>query len=551
VTLDVVPPVVSELSLVGRLAQRWRSSLQLRVAATTFLLSGVVVALLGLYLQQRLTDGLLSAKVTAALTELDAGVTKADATLGSAYASDPAETETIVDSLFEDLKRATPTGLYDVALITTSSTENGRISGEISDTSIPARLTASVGEGNKAYAYAPLRYLDGHTVEGLIAGGPVISTGVGPYQLYYFFPLDQEEATIALVRRVLLTVGAMLVVLVVGVAALVTHQVVTPVRQAARSAQRFATGLLEERMRVRGSDELAQLATSFNAMAASLQSHLQRLESLSRLQRRFVADVSHELRTPLTTVRMAADMLHQSRSQFDPEVARSAELLQTQLNRFELLLADLLEISRHDAGAVELDTEPVELQQLVRQVVDDVRVLAERRACDVVLDLPGDPVVVDADARRLGRVLRNLLGNALEHGAGQPVEVSLRAGDGCAAVSVRDRGPGLRPGEAGLVFNRFWRADPARSRHTGGTGLGLSIALEDTRLHGGWLQAWGEPGRGAVFRMTVPLRVGASFAASPLPLDPTETESTQTAPAAPQPRDPVAAVLPGQPGMPQ
>ena len=547
------------MSLLGSVNARWRRSLQLRVATATLLLSGVVVALLGLYLQQRLTSGLLDAKIRSALTELDAGVTKADAKLGGAYATDPSATEAQVDSLFDDLKRATPTGLYDVALLTTSTVANGRISGEISDASIPPKLMASVAKGNKAYAYTTLRYLDGTSTKGLVAGGPVTSVGIGPYSLYYFFPLQQEEQTIGLVRRVVLTAGGMLVLLVVGVAALVTHLVVAPVRQAARSAQRLATGMLEERMPVRGSDELAQLATSFNTMAASLQTHIERLEELSRLQRRFVADVSHELRTPLTTVRMAADMLHDARGGFAPAVARSAELLQAQLNRFESLLGDLLEISRHDAGAVVLDREPVDLRQLVEQVADGVCVLADGRGCELRLDLPPDPVVIEADPRRLDRVLRNLLGNALDHGEGRPVDVTLRAGADAVAVTVRDHGSGLRPGEAALVFNRFWRADPARSRRTGGTGLGLSIALEDARLHGGWLQAWGEPGSGAVFRLTLPYQPGETFRRSPLPLDPTEAASASEpsasvgdrAPAAepaPSPREPVSIRVPELPG---
>jgi two-component system sensor histidine kinase MtrB len=117
-------------------------------------------------------------------------------------------------------------------------------------------------------------------------------------------------------------------------------------------------------------------------------------------------------------------------------------------------------------------------------------------------------------------VLRNLVDNAIEHAEGGTVEVRLRGGEGGVAVSVRDHGVGLRPGEASLVFGRFWRADPARARATGGTGLGLSIALEDVRLHGGWLQAWGEPGRGSVFRLTLPWRTGEAVTASPLPLGP-------------------------------
>jgi two-component system sensor histidine kinase MtrB len=220
--------------------------------------------------------------------------------------------------------------------------------------------------------------------------------------------------------------------------------------------------------------------------------------------------------------------LHESRDELPTELARSSELLQTQLDRFEALLADLLEISRHDAGAIALDTDTIDLRSLVSGVIDAAKPLAERRSCAITVDVPDQPVVVEVDPRRIERVLRNLMANAIEHGEGQPVEVALRGGPGGVAVTVRDYGAGLRPGEAALVFGRFWRADPARARSSGGTGLGLSIALEDARLHGGWLQAWGHPGKGSVFRLTIPWRAGEHVTDSPLPLDPTERPPVQT-----------------------
>jgi two-component system sensor histidine kinase MtrB len=317
-----------------------------------------------------------------------------------------------------------------------------------------------------------------------------------------------------------------LVLLLVAIAAVVTRQVVRPVRQAAATAERLASGRLKERMTVRGEDDLATLAASFNRMADTVQQQISQLRELSRLQRRFVADVSHELRTPITTIRMAADLLHDSSTDLPPELSRSSELLQAQLDRFELLLADLLEISRYDAGAAVLDAEPVDLTHLVTRVVNLATPLALTRGCAVTADVPPHPVIVDADSRRIERVLRNLVDNAIEHAEGGPVEVRLRGGEGGVAVTVRDHGVGLRPGEASLVFGRFWRADPARARATGGTGLGLSIALEDVRLHGGWLQAWGEPGRGSVFRLTLPWRVGETVTSSPLPLGPDDRDSS-------------------------
>jgi two-component system sensor histidine kinase MtrB len=307
------------------------------------------------------------------------------------------------------------------------------------------------------------------------------------------------------------------------IALLVTRQVVSPVRLAANTAERLANGRLEERMKVRGEDELARLATTFNSMADALQRQIRQLEDLSRVQHRFVSDVSHELRTPLTTVRMAADVLHEGRASYPPAAMRSAELLQAELDRFEELLVDLLEISRYDAGAASLDAEPTDLRALVRRAVEQAQPLAEAKGIDVDLSgLPAEPVIAEVDHVRVERVLRNLVVNAVEHAEGQPVEISAAGNGVSAAIVVRDHGMGLKPGEAGLVFTRFWRGDPSRARTSGGTGLGLAIALEDVRLHGGWLQAWGEPGSGAAFRITLPCRVGAPFDSSPLPLQPAD-----------------------------
>jgi two-component system sensor histidine kinase MtrB len=257
-------------------------------------------------------------------------------------------------------------------------------------------------------------------------------------------------------------------------------------------------------------------------MAEGLQRQIRRLEDLSRVQRQFVSDVSHELRTPLTTVRMAADVLYENRAAFDAAVSRSAELLQAQLDRFEALLADLLEISRHDAGAVVLDAEPADIRTLVDQVVMAAEPLAQRRETTVRVEAPSLPVIAEVDGRRIERILRNLVVNAVEHGEGREVVVGVAADDDAVAVTVRDHGVGLRPGEAELVFNRFWRGDPARARSTGGTGLGLSIALEDSRLHGGWLEVWGGVGDGAAFRLTLPRRAGQPLLSSPLPLEPAD-----------------------------
>jgi two-component system sensor histidine kinase MtrB len=225
---------------------------------------------------------------------------------------------------------------------------------------------------------------------------------------------------------------------------------------------------------------------------------------------------------------MAADLIHDSRGEFDPTVSRSAELLHNELDRFEELLADLLEISRFDAGAAALDVDETDLRDLVARAVLSAQPIADRWGSVFLVTERGE-TGAEVDARRVERILRNLVVNAVEHGEGRPIEIALAGDDTAVAVTVRDHGVGLRPGEAALVFNRFWRADPARARTTGGTGLGLAISLEDARLHDGWLQAWGEPGQGSCFRLTLPRRPGNPISESPLPLRPADARAARPA----------------------
>ncbi|MGB7424445.1 MAG: MtrAB system histidine kinase MtrB, partial [Ornithinimicrobium sp.] len=334
----------------------------------------------------------------------------------------------------------------------------------------------------------------------------------GPYDLVLIYPLDREQEILDLIREWFLIGGIGLALLVSGLAWLAARLVTGPVGQAAAVSQDLARGDLDERMDVNGTDELARLATSFNTMADSLQHQIQQLEQLSLVQQRFVSDVSHELRTPLTTIRMAGEVLHASREDFSAPVSRSAELLYSELDRFEDLLTELLEISRYDSGTMVMEAQPSDLIGVSHAVVQSVRPFADREGSPIrVMSSP--PVVVEMDSRRVSRILRNLLMNAVEHGEAKPIDVAFHHDDTVVAVSVRDYGIGLEADQAERVFERFWRADAARTRTTGGTGLGLAIAREDAHLHGGRLEAAGRPGEGACFRLILPREAGA-----PLPL---------------------------------
>lgn len=511
----------------------WRRSLLLRVTATTLALSIIVMAVLGFSLLSRVTTGLLDAKDRASVGEAAAGLVEAQRVMDAADTGTTTPSAArLVDSVVITLAaRAGSPSQFDVLLLSSGQSPDAPERGTnlVSVTSVPADLRSAVTDSKRqSWTYTDIKSVDGASTPGLVVGGPLVIPTVGEYELYYLFPLTQEQQTLDLVRSSVLVTGLLLVVLLALVAGLITRQVVVPVRAAARTALRFADGYLSERMKVKGEDDLARLAGAFNDMAASIARQIKQLEGLSRVQRRFVSDVSHELRTPLTTIRMAADVMFEERASFDGPTARAAELLQAQLDRFESLLVDLLEISRFDAGAAVLEADPFDLYALVARVIESATPLSERSGVPLRLYANDEPKLLNADSRRIDRVIRNLVGNAIEHGDEGGVDVTIGFNEEAAAVTVRDYGVGLRPGESSLVFNRFWRADPARARTTGGSGLGLAIALEDARLHGGWLEAWGEPRKGACFRLTLPLTVRGVFADSPLELYRDDSKLTQS-----------------------
>ncbi|GIF12540.1 MtrAB system histidine kinase MtrB [Actinoplanes teichomyceticus] len=501
----------------------WRRSLQVRVVTLTLVASSLLVGTFGWFIADRSAKILLHRAQDEVSASLKRKVVWASQQLTvHPQAYDPQLPSTISETVNElyDGDQADDSGTVvsiraerypELAPQTVPAVDTGEL--------ITPELIRAVAVDGRVAQQIRTAEVGGRTTKYLVYGSPVPSK-FGHVELYYMVPLTTEDRAANQIRNTVLVTGLALVILLGVVAGLVTRLVVTPVRVAARTAQRLSAGLLDQRMRVEGEDDLALLAAAFNQMAANLQRQIVRLEEMSRLQRRFTSDVSHELRTPLTTVRMAADLIFSERDEFDPAVARSAELLQAELDRFEGLLTDLLEISRFDAGFAALDAEHTDLVPIVRRVAERLTGLAERVGVELQLRLPDTPVIAEVDPRRVERVLRNLVGNAVEHGEARPVQITLATDDAAVAITVRDHGIGLKAGEERLVFNRFWRADPSRARQTGGTGLGLSISAEDARLHGGWLEAWGAPGEGAQFRLTLPVRAGDRLVAAPLPLIP-------------------------------
>ncbi|KFU82577.1 MtrAB system histidine kinase MtrB [Amycolatopsis lurida] len=513
----------------------WRHSLQFRVTVSTLALSSAVVFVLGMVLQNQITERLLETKQNAAIAQTRAIVETAAGELVGVGTESP---EALTARMKNALKKISSTttsqdsagsaaGTFEPVLAAGGRDQSDKPAFAGPYERVPERLRQFVETEQVSHLIHTVTDADGGKTTYLIVGAPV-STMINPLQLYLLYPLTSEQNTVSTVQNTLLVGGLVLLLLLAGITNLVTRQVVRPVRQAAAAAEQFAGGALDQRLAVLGEDDLAKLAVSYNEMAASIQRQIRQLEEFGGLQRRFTSDVSHELRTPLTTVRMAADVLHASREQFPAGLARSTELLVDELDRFEALLGDLLEISRLDAGVEELSAELIDVRPIATRAVEQVRVIAGNAGSSVELVLPEEEAYAEVDARRVERILRNLLANAVDHSEGNPVVLTLAVNETAVAITVRDHGVGLRPGEAELVFNRFWRADPSRNRRTGGTGLGLAISQEDARLHGGVLDAWGETGHGACFRLALPRRQDTPMGESPLVLPPSDHTPTDT-----------------------
>lgn len=502
-----------------RVLRSWRTSLQVRVVTSVMVVSVLVVGMLGFALASIVAQGLLDAKFNVANEEIDRARVVVEQTIAASGADGTQARLNVGREALADRETGATTGaatVYEAVLIAPGA--DGEAVRSPVDGSVPTQLRPFIQQGQISYQYATMEARDGSNYSALVIGTPT-SAEVPGLELYLIMPLTAEESTLALVRGLFAGATVVMTLLLVGITWLFANQVTGPVRSAARISERFAAGHLRERMAVEGEDEMARLAVSFNKMAESLSLQIRQLEEYGDLQRQFTSDVSHELRTPLTTVRMAADLIADGAEYLDPGTRRASELMIAELDRFEMLLADLLEISRHDAGVADLSAERVDVRRCVESAQQPLQVVAQEANTEVILDMPDEPVPASVDSRRVERVLRNLMANAIDHSEGNPVVVALRADDRVVACTVTDRGVGLKPEQEVLVFNRFWRADPSRERRTGGTGLGLAIAREDVLLHGGRLEAHGVPGQGSCFRLRLPLVPGGPVDTEPLPLE--------------------------------
>jgi two-component system sensor histidine kinase MtrB len=293
--------------------------------------------------------------------------------------------------------------------------------------------------------------------------------------------------------------AGLLLAMIATLAIAASRRVLLPVRRLARAAQRMSGGDLSVRIQPRRRDELAQLVSTFNEMAASLEAKVGELRRMEARARQFAGDVSHELRTPLTAMTAVTDILHEHPG-LAGDAATAARLVHQEVLHLNRLVEDLIEISRFDAGTAQLVTDDTDVATVVG------RCLRARSWMDVSADVPA-ALTVRLDRRRFDIILANLVGNALRHGA---LPVTVTAGlqpDGQGTrltVGVRDHGDGLPPTAIPHLFDRFYKADTARARSEG-SGLGLAIAWENARLHGGHIDARNHSGGGAIFTVSLPV----------------------------------------------
>jgi two-component system sensor histidine kinase MtrB len=516
------------LRMLGEPFRLWRSSLLTRTVAITVTLSGLAVTVIGGYMSLTIADSLFSGRVNQILSETARATSTAQALFdNSVTAAGAIDVETANTAAQTAIRSAqsSPGGsgfaiLRTPGQITPQTMTSTSTAGlDVSVVSAPLRSTVVTNPGPIHYQSVSIT-VDGQQRPAIVTASSLQVPSAGQYELYLIYDLSDVQATLTLIQQVLVG-GSLALVLTIGVVTFfVVRLAIGPVRQAAQTAERLAEGFLEERITERGEDVIAVLARSFNKMADSMQRQIVRLANLSKVQQRFVSDVSHELRTPLTTIRLAGDVLYGQKESFTKENARTVELLITQIERFESMLTDLLEMSRYDAGAVALEVDEVNIVPLVEDCLEQLGPLAEQKGSGLVLEVRGGYGEFEVDQRRLRRIVLNFVGNAIDHGEGNPIVTFIDSNEEAVSIAVRDWGVGMKPEEVDRVFDRFWRADPSRQRTTGGTGLGLAIATEDAAAHGGRIDVWSKLGEGSCFRLTVPRRPLAPWSLSPLPLPP-------------------------------
>ena len=502
---------------------RFRSSLTLRALVYTVALSGTALIILGGVLSVSIGNGLFSRKTEQAVIESNRAKFTVSRLFEGTSGPGSWKLEQALQEVVPELESIGVSQTRQVAFLHAAGQSNPK------NLSSPTSVGIDLGLITEDFRNLVISEEElqtrtvqisraGESTPAILIGQKFTLPGGHRYELYLVYDMYNEQQTLMFVQRTLVLGGFVTLMIIGFFSFLVTSWLVRPVQEAADASELLANGDLDRRLAVRGTDVAAVLATSFNHMADSLQEKITAMGELSKMQQRFVSDVSHELRTPLTTMKLAADYLNDNKEGLPPFTERSIVNLHGQMDRFDMLLADLLEISRYDAEGIEPMFEVHDLNGIVGVCLTAIQPFADSKGVYLEADIPSGAVQCEVDSRRIERILNNLLTNAIEHGEGKPVLIRVAQNESAVAVSVTDQGIGMSQEELSQAFDRFWRADPSRKRTTGGTGLGLAISYEDAQLHLGKLEVAAEPGLGACFRLTLPKRHDITDIESPLPL---------------------------------
>ncbi|HUH53120.1 MAG TPA: MtrAB system histidine kinase MtrB [Microbacteriaceae bacterium] len=516
------------------LTRIWRRSLKVRLMTITAIITGVMILIAGVFVLTSVGEDLYSQRLEGALQDSARATLQAQQVIDVVAGSDVRSLNAAVYSMRGTVMSVSSSDY----LVFKRQIEQPRFIDAPQDIIVGLEFAEQVSEpltkallsAESLQYWQPISFKgeNGSEVPGIAVGTSInMPSGAGTYDLILGYKLEDTQKTYSFILRILLLTAIFLMLLIGGLVYGISRIVFRPIRVAAATSRRIAMGESDARMPLQNDEYFDMLSENFNQMADALQSRIDELDTLSEMQQRFVSDVSHELRTPLTTVKLATQVLTTKNQDLEPSSARAMEVMVEQVDRFEALLTDLLEISRYDAGRVSITTEPTNIVHLVEEVVENLQPLTNQ----VIEVRPvGGYNPIDVDPRRIRRIISNLIGNAIEHGEDKPIVVRIDSNSTAVAVSVRDYGVGMSEEDLTHVFNRFWRADPSRKRTLGGTGLGLAIAREDAIVHGGLLEVWSKPGRGTNFRVSIPTSEDEMSFFSPLPLVPEGESGEQQSP---------------------
>lgn len=508
-----------------------------RTMALTGLVTGAMILASGVYILSSTADDLYSSRTEQSLQDSARATLAAQRLIDSSDATDSGSLSSLAASVFRTVQDTSASQMIYIRRQPGQSANSQAPPDQFNAAGllevVSPDLSRSVVTGEELQYWQPVAF-DAEAADAagpgpgiVVASSLSMPAGVGTYDLFIGYNLADTEQTMGFIQRTLLLTAAFLMVLIGALVLVMLRTVFRPIRTAADTSRLLSEGKSKARMPLHNDEHFDMLSNNFNDMADTLQARIDELDELSEMQQRFVSDVSHELRTPLTTIRLASEVLQGQSGGLAPSQSRAVEVLGTQVERFEALLGDLLEISRYDAGRVTLDTEPTNIVPLTQEVVDGLQPLSS----SIIEVRPlGGYTPVNVDARRMRRVISNLVGNAIEHGEGKAIVVTIDSNAQAIAISVRDWGVGMSAEAVERVFDRFWRADPSRKRTLGGTGLGLAIAREDAAVHGGLLEVWSRPGEGTNFRLTIPRGDDEQTFVSPLPLLPDGVADDETSP---------------------